>query len=188
MRQGDVGICIHESSVVCRDVIQGRWRRSGDNSPVHRVLWIPLLVVARSVGVAVADRVVPPALRRAARKGRIRCSSELWPAVPPAEQDMREVGLPAVEDDAEPGGSACCPQRRVSRACCPQIRFLGPTGLHCFRATLGAAGRKPELSQRVDALGTGHVLRARRRLTRHAVTRIRAAANVSVRVVAALGR
>jgi hypothetical protein len=40
---------------------------------------------------------------------------------------MREVGLPAVEGGAEPGGSACYPQRRVSRACCPQIPFLGPT-------------------------------------------------------------
>jgi hypothetical protein len=51
---------------------------------------------------------------------------ELCPAVPPAEQDMREVELPAVVGGAEPGGSACCPQRRVSRACCPQIPFVGP--------------------------------------------------------------
>ena len=41
---------------------------------------------------------------------------------------MREVGLPADEGVAEPGGSAGCPQRRVSRACCPQIPVLGPTG------------------------------------------------------------
>ena len=41
---------------------------------------------------------------------------------------MREVGLPAVEGAAEPGGSASCPQRRVSRACCPQIPVLGPMG------------------------------------------------------------
>ena len=39
---------------------------------------------------------------------------------------MREVGLPAVRCAAEPGGSARCPQRRVSRACCPQIPLRGP--------------------------------------------------------------
>ena len=41
-------------------------------------------------------------------------------------QHMREVELPAVGGRAEPGGSACCPQRRVSRACCPQIPIVGP--------------------------------------------------------------
>jgi hypothetical protein len=69
--------------------------------------------------------------------------SLLFPAALPAEQDMREVGLPAVEDGAEPGGSAGCPQRRVSRACCPQIRFLGPMGpsfLLRFELTGGRAG------------------------------------------------
>jgi hypothetical protein len=45
--------------------------------------------------VAVVDRVVPPALQRAVRTGvgfpaRGSCSL-LFPAVPPAEQDMREV-------------------------------------------------------------------------------------------------
>src|SRR6185369_11587702 len=54
--------------------------------------------------------------------------SLLFPAVPPAEQDMREVGLPAPDRRAEPGGSARCPQKRVSRACCPQIPILGPAG------------------------------------------------------------
>jgi hypothetical protein len=35
----------------------------------------------------------------------LRITDQLCPAVLPAEQDMREVGLPAVEDGAEPGGS-----------------------------------------------------------------------------------
>jgi hypothetical protein len=63
-----------------------------------------------------------------ARKERIDRTERLFPAVPPAEQDMREVGLSAVVGEAEPGGSASCPQRRVFRACCPQIPFPRPMG------------------------------------------------------------
>src|SRR4029079_14582699 len=47
---------------------------------------------------------------------------------PPAEQDMREVGLPAPDRRAVPGGCAPCPQPRVARACCAQISNLGPAG------------------------------------------------------------
>ena len=61
---------------------------------------------------------------------------------------MREVGLPAVRCAAEPGGSPSCPQRRVSRACCPQIAVLGPKGLRFllrfelgWRTSGGSRGR-----------------------------------------------
>ena len=128
LQQGDLDIGVHASSIVRRYVVQARCRRSGDNSPGSPNLVDPAARRKRTVAVAVVVRVVPPALRRAAQTDRISCSSELFPAVPPAEQDMREVGLPAVEGGAEPGGSACCPQRRVSRACCPQIPVLGPMG------------------------------------------------------------
>ena len=46
----------------------------GTTRPAHRTLWIPLLVVGRSVVVAVVDRVVPPALGEGAAGGRISCS------------------------------------------------------------------------------------------------------------------
>src|SRR3954447_9428544 len=66
----------------------------GTTRPAYRTLWMPLLGLGSIVVVAVVDRVVPPALRRAVRKGRFFLLHELCPAVPPAEQDMREVGLP----------------------------------------------------------------------------------------------
>ena len=111
------------------DVVQGAVRRSGDNSP-----GLPNLV-----DTAARRRPMPSwsrwwiesfPRRSEGRPGQVGFPArrELFPAVPPAEQDMREVGLPAVEGGAEPGGSARCPQRRVSRACCPQIPVLGPAG------------------------------------------------------------
>ena len=39
---------------------------------------------------------------------------------------MREVGLPAVEGGAEPGGSAGCPQRRVSARVVHRFQFWAP--------------------------------------------------------------
>jgi hypothetical protein len=145
---GSLDIGFHASRVVRRDVVQARCRRSGDNSPgsLNLVDHAPRRKTIRPV--AVVDRVVPPTTRRAARPGRISCSNKLCPAVPPAEQDMREVVLPAVRSAAEPGGSASCPQRRVSRACCPQIPALGPMGLRFLlrfelghRASGGSRGR-----------------------------------------------
>jgi hypothetical protein len=69
-----------------------------------------------------------PGALKSGLNGSDSCSSELFPAVLPAEQDMREVELPRSGCAAEPGGSASYPQQRVSRACCPQISFPGPTG------------------------------------------------------------
>ena len=79
--------------------------------------------------------------------------------MPPAEQDMREVGLPAVEGGAEPGGSARCPQRRVSRACCPQIPVLGPAG----RSFLLRFELVQQTSGGQSVVGVGHGRRVSRR-------------------------
>ena len=86
-------------------------------------------------------------VHRKSQKGLVAALTRDFHGGPPAEQDMREVGLPAVEGGAEPGGSARCPQRRASRACCPQIPVLGPAGwsfllrLELGRRTESGSGR-----------------------------------------------
>ena len=83
---------------------------------------------------------------------------ELCPAVPPAEQDMREVGLPAVEGGAEPGvpqvvHSGAFPARVVHR-----FRFSAP------RARVPAALRARTTDERrAVVVGVGHVVWVSRR-------------------------
>jgi hypothetical protein len=82
------------------------------------------------------------------------CSSGLFPAVPPPEQDMREVELPAPKGWCGTRGFRGCPQQRVSRACCPQIPVLGPAG-RSFLVRFGLAG---QTSGGLRWLGSGMAL------------------------------